>query len=232
MMRVNVPDLEAQKERAAFRALDYIESGMVVGLGTGSTAKYFIQGLGQRLKEGALQSVSAVPTSEATATMAKDLGISLQDLSKSGVDVAIDGMDEVTDTLDAIKGLGGALAREKVVAARATRFILIGDDTKRVSYLGEKAPVPVEVLPFGWRAARSDLAALGCEVVLREKEGEAVKSDNGNLLLDCHFSEPFDAQEVALRISVLPGVVEHGLFLGLAERAFVATAEEVTELTL
>ncbi len=227
-----MPDLEAQKEQAALKALGHIESGMRVGLGTGSTAKYLIQALGQNLRKGALQDISAVPTSEATAQMARDLGIPLQDLSASGVDVAVDGMDEVTDTLDAIKGLGGALAREKVVAARAARFILIGDDTKRVRYLGEKAPVPVEVLPFGWRAARADLAALGCEVVLREKEGETVKSDNGNLLLDCHFSEPFDVQEVAVRISVIPGVLEHGLFLGLAERAFVATAEEVTELRL
>ncbi len=227
-----MPDLEAQKKQAALKALEHIESGMRVGLGTGSTAKYLIQALGQKLSEGALRDIVAVPTSEATARMARDLGISLQDLGASGVDVAVDGMDEVTDTLDAIKGLGGALAREKVVAARAKRFILIGDDTKRVSYLGEKAPVPVEVLPFGWQAAREDLTALGCEVVLREKEGETVKSDNGNLLLDCHFTEPFDAQEVAVRISVIPGVLEHGLFLGLAERAFVATSEEVAELTL
>ena len=227
-----MPNLEAQKKQAALKALEHIESGMRVGLGTGSTAKYLTQALGQKLSEGALRDIVAVPTSEATAGMARDLGIPLQDLSASGVDVAIDGMDEVTDALDAIKGLGGALAREKVVAARAKRFILIGDDTKRVRYLGEKAPVPVEVLPFGWQAARSDLAALGCEVVLREREGEVVKSDNGNLLLDCRFSEPFDAQEVGVQISVIPGVLEHGLFLGLAERAFVATPEEVTEFTL
>ena len=205
---------------------------MTLGLGTGSTAKYFVQGLGRKLEAGELRDISAVPTSEATAQMAKDLNIPLQDLSASGVDIAIDGMDEVTDALDAIKGLGGALAREKVVAARAKQFILIGDETKRVNHLGEKAPVPVEVLPFGWRAAQRDLGALGCNVVLREKEGEVVRSDNGNVLLDCHFSEPFDALKVALSISVIPGVLEHGLFLGLAKRAFVATSEGVTELNL
>ena len=227
-----VADLEPLKEQAALEALAHIQSGMTLGLGTGSTAKYLIQALGQRLKEGELQAITAVPTSEATATMARDLGIPLQDLGASGVDVAIDGMDEVTGTLDAIKGLGGALAREKVVAARALRFILIGDETKRVRYLGEKAPVPVEVLPFGWRAAQADLRRLGCNPILREKESELVTSDNGNYLLDCHFSAAFDAQEVALAMSVIPGVLEHGLFLGLAARAFIATPEGVAELSV
>ncbi len=229
-------DLEPQKKQAALKALEHIESGMNVGLGTGSTAKYLIQALGEKLKSGELQDISAVATSEATAQMAQNLGIPLQDplqeFGASGVDVAIDGMDEVTDTLDAIKGLGGALAREKVVAARAERFILIGDDTKRVRYLGEKAPVPVEVLPFGWRAASADLERLGCEVVLREKEGEVVTTDNGNYVLDCHFAEPFDAPEVATNISVIPGVLEHGLFLGIAKLAYVATPEEVVTLSV
>ena len=224
-------DLEAQKEQAALKALEHIKSGMTVGLGTGSTAKYLVQALGQKLKAGELRDIVAVATSEATAAMAQDLGISLKELDAEGVEVAIDGMDEVTLTLDAIKGLGGALAREKVVAMRAERFILIGDESKRVEYLGEKAPVPVEVLPFGWRAAQVDLEKLGCEVVLREKAGEVVLSDNGNLLLDCYFSKPFDAPQIAVSMSIIPGVLEHGLFLGVAKLAYVATSEGVTELT-
>ena len=224
-------DLEAQKEQAALKALEHIKSGMTVGLGTGSTAKYLVQALGQKLKAGELRDIVAVATSEATAAMAQNLGIPLKELDASGVEVAIDGMDEVTPTLDAIKGLGGALAREKVVATRAERFILIGDESKRVDYLGEKAPVPVEVLPFGWRAAQADLEKLGCKVVLREKSGEIVMSDNGNLLLDCHFSEPFDAPQIDVSISIIPGVLDHGLFLGVAKLAYVATSEGVTELT-
>ena len=224
-------DLEAQKEQAALKALEHIKSGMTVGLGTGSTAKYFIQALGQKLQAGELRDIVAVATSEATAAMAQDLGVPLQELDAEGVEVAIDGMDEVTLTLDAIKGLGGALAREKVVAMRAERFILIGDESKRVEYLGEKAPVPVEVLPFGWRAAQADLEKLGCKVVLRKKSGQVVLSDNGNVLLDCHFSEPFDATQIAVSMSIIPGVLDHGLFLGVAKLAYVATSEGVTELT-
>ena len=139
---MRVADLEPQKKQAALKALEHIQSGMSVGLGTGSTAKYFIQALGEKLKRGELQDISAVATSEATAQMARDLGIPLNNLSASGVDVAIDGMDEVTDALDAIKGLGGALAREKVVAARAKRFILIGDDTKAGELPGRKSACP------------------------------------------------------------------------------------------
>ena len=146
------------------------------------------------------------------------------------VDLAIDGMDEVTDELDVIKGLGGALLREKIVEARARTFVLIGDVSKRVRYLGEKAPVPTEVLEFGFGATRRDLERLGCRPVLRERDGEPVRSDNGNLIVDCFFDAPFSPPEVAAAMNATPGVLEHGLFLGLAKVAYIADGERVLRL--
>jgi ribose 5-phosphate isomerase A len=221
---------EAQKEQAAMSAVAHVESKMVLGLGTGSTAKYATLEIGRRLAAGELRDLRAAVTSEATGALARSLGIPVIDLPRGGVDLAIDGMDEVTGTLDAIKGLGGALLREKIVEARAARFILIGDASKRVRYLGERAPVPVEVLPFGLEAASRDLEALGCRPVLRLSGGRPVTTDNGHHLLDCHFSHPFDPQEVALAISQIPGVLGHGLFLGLAHLAYLASDDGVDVL--
>lgn len=216
---------EAQKERAALEAVKHAQSGMVLGLGTGSTAKYVTLEVGRRLAAGELSDIRAAVTSKATEALARSLGIPVIELPRGGVDLAIDGMDEVTETLDAIKGLGGALLREKIVEARAERFILVGDASKRVHYLGERAPVPVEVLPFGQEAALRELEALGCRPVLRVTEDRPVETDNGNHLLDCHFSRPFDPQEMALAMSQIPGVLGHGLFLGLAHLAYLASDE-------
>ena len=221
---------EALKEQAAKEAIQHVQSGMTLGLGTGSTARYATIGIAEMLRHGDLQDIRAAVTSKETERLAREGGIPVVDLGADGVDLAIDGMDEVTDNLDVIKGLGGALLREKIVEARARTFILIGDVSKRVGHLGEKAPVPTEVLEFGLGAARKDLESLGCRPVLREKNGQAVRSDNGNLLLDCHFDAPFDPREIAVAISQIPGVLEHGLFLGMANLAYIADGERVLRL--
>lgn len=222
--------IETFKKEAAERALDLLESGMVIGMGTGTTARYFTQGLGERLADGRLERIEAVPTSDHTESMARSLGIPIIDLPANGVAIAVDGMDEVTPSLDAIKGLGGALTREKIVATSAQRFVLIGDERKRVTRLGERAPLPVEVLRFGWRRTQFLLRALGARPELRGGETDPARTDNGNFVLDCWFDAPFDAPEVARRVSAMPGAVEHGLFLGVAATAFVAGAHGVTEL--
>ena len=221
---------EALKEQAAKAAIKHVQSGMTLGLGTGSTARYATIGIGEMLQRGDIKDIRAAVTSKETERLAREGGIPVVELGAEGVDLAIDGMDEVTDTLDVIKGLGGALLREKIVEARARTFILIGDVSKRVNYLGEKAPVPTEVLEFGFGAARKDLESLGCHPVLREKNGQPVRSDNGNLLLDCHFDAPFDPYDIATAISQVPGVLEHGLFLGMANLAYIADGERVLRL--
>lgn len=216
------PGSDGQKRDAAAAALELVEDGMTLGLGTGSTAYWFVAGVAERLRSGALQRVRGVPTSEATARQAREGGIELVDLPAAGVDLAVDGMDELAPGLDAVKGLGGALLREKVVAASARAFVLIGDESKLVSRLGEKAPVPVEVVRFGLARTVRLLGALGGEAVVRERDGAPVVTDNGNLVVDLRFAGRFDPEELAAELSALPGVVEHGLFLGMADLAFVA----------
>jgi ribose 5-phosphate isomerase A len=224
-------ELETFKAAAAHAALAHVEPGAVVGLGTGSTAAYVIAEIGRRVREGELRGITAVPSSLATERAARDAGIPLVELGPDGVDVAIDGMDEVTDDLDAIKGLGGALAREKILAASARLFILAGDHTKRVGALGERAPVPVEVLPFGHRRTSAMLAELGCRPTLRRKNGELLVTDNGNPVLDCALEAGFDARAFAAAAQSVPGVVAHGLFLGMARIAYVAGPDGVVTMT-
>ena len=204
---------------------------MLIGLGTGSTAKYAIQAVGERLRDGTLSDIRAVVTSEASRAMAEALNIPLVELTGRTLDVAIDGMDELDPNLNAIKGLGGALTREKIVEACADLLILVGDETKRVKNLGERAPIPVEVVPFGWRATREKLSALGCRPTLRVRNNETFVTDNGNYVLDCAVTPPVDIYTLSSAISALPGVVEHGLFLDMAGLAYVATSQDVVTLT-
>lgn len=224
------PGNDGRKRAAARAALALVEDGMTLGLGTGSTAYWFVAGVAERLREGSLRRVRGVPTSEATARQAREAGIELVDLPAAGVDLAVDGMDELAPSLDAVKGLGGALLREKVVASSARRFVLIGDESKLVSRLGERAPVPVEVVPFGLARTRLLLERLGAEARPRPAGGSLFVTDNGNHVVDCRFEAPFDPEELAAELSSLPGVVEHGLFLGLADLAFVAGAGGVRRL--
>ena len=222
--------LEAQKKQAALKALELVKSGMQIGIGTGSTAKYFIEGLAEKINSGELTDIKGVATSRASEELAIALGIPVTELIGQTLDIAVDGMDEVDMNLNAIKGLGGALTREKIVEACASKLVLIGDETKRVAYLGQRAPIPVEVVAFGWKATQKRLVSLGCRPVLRQVEGEAFLTDNHNVILDCYQEEPIDADLFAEAVSIMPGVVEHGLFLWMASVAFIATEDGVIEL--
>lgn len=224
-------DVERWKAQAAYAALDHIGSGTTVGLGSGSTAAHLFAELGRRLANGRLRDVRGVPTSHATERSARAAGIPIVELPPEGVDVAIDGMDEVTPRLDAIKGLGGALTREKIVAASARSFVLIGDVGKRVPALGSRTPVPVEVLAFGWRRTAELLRALDTTPQLRLRDGVPFVTDNGEWVLDCHVPAGFDAATFAAAADALPGVLAHGLFLGMAERAYLAGPDGVLALT-
>ncbi len=223
--------MDALKQAAALEALKLVQNGMTVGLGTGSTAAHLITGLGRLMRKGELTGITAVPTSEATARLAREHGIELVELDSGGVDLAIDGCDEFDPALWAIKGLGGALTREKLVAENSSRFVLIADDSKAVSRLGSKAPVPVEVVPFGWQATAGRVTALGGTCELRPgPDGQPLVTDNGNLVLDYHPDGPFDPLELAETLKGLTGVVEHGLFLGQASLAIVAGAGGVRSI--
>ncbi|MFN2137035.1 MAG: ribose-5-phosphate isomerase RpiA [Candidatus Promineifilaceae bacterium] len=223
--------IEALKREAAEAAVGALKSGMVVGLGTGSTAHYAVLAVGRQLAEGKLQEIVAIPTSEETAALARQLGIPLSSLDEHPVvDVAIDGADEIDPQLNLIKGLGASLLREKIVESCARRLIIIADERKLVERLGTRAPVPVEVIPFAKRPAFDFLQTLGCRPVLRQEEGKTRITDEGNILLDCYFEKIEDAYHLAEAIKGQPGVVEHGLFLGMASEAYVALPGGVRHL--
>ncbi|HEX6307776.1 MAG TPA: ribose-5-phosphate isomerase RpiA [Longimicrobiales bacterium] len=217
-------DREAQKRAAAERAVEYIESGMRLGLGTGSTAKHVLDVIAERLRDGALRDVAGVPTSRATAEYARQLDIPLLELDDvQRLDLAIDGADEVDPQLDLIKGLGGALLWEKIVETAADRFIVVVDESKLVHRLGERAPVPVEVVSFGWRTLLPHFARLGARPVLRAGGGQPFVTDGGHYIIDCHFDGGIaDAPETAAALRSRTGVVETGMFIGMASAVVVA----------
>jgi ribose 5-phosphate isomerase A len=216
------------KKAAAQRAIEYVRDGMTVGLGTGSTAEYALEGLAERVAKGLR--IVGVPTSEKIASMARQLGITLSTLEECPeIDVTIDGADEVDlATLYAIKGRGGALLREKIVALSSTEEILMVDESKTVSRLGEHDPLPVEVIAFGWNRVHKELAALGCDPQLRKSpDGAPYRTDSGNYLLDCRFTIIDDPPTLATRIKSITGVVEHGLFIDIATRVIIAHRDGV-----
>ena len=218
------------KRAAADASLRYVKDGMVLGLGTGSTARYVLEGLARRIANDGLL-VRGVPTSLATAEAAKLLGIPLASLEEHPVlDLAIDGADEVDPRLDLIKGLGGALFREKIVAAAARKFIVVVDASKLVPRLGTRAPVPVEVHPFGWRATQAAVEALGARAVLRMRGAEAFRTDNGNHVLDAAFGPIRSPAKLAAALDAVPGVVGHGLFLKMTDLVLAASEEGVKTL--
>lgn len=224
-------DTETQKRQAAERALDYVRPGMKLGLGTGSTAEKFVDLLGAKVKSGL--EIICVPTSEATRVQAEGLGIPLATLEQQPeLDLTVDGADEVDEDLRLIKGGGGAHLREKIVAAASARMVVIADEGKRVSKLGA-FPLPVEIVPFGWRTTHtkvSETAAInGCKglVTLRGSKDKPFITDNGNYILDCAFGEIDNPERTARRLSLIPGVVEHGLFIGLAHAAVIAGANGI-----
>jgi len=221
---------DARKAAAADAALRDVASGMVLGLGSGSTAHAFLLGLGEAVAAGQLADVRGVPTSRATERTARRMGIPLIDLPAGGVDLAVDGMDEVDGALNAIKGLGGALLREKIVAASAGAFVLIGDDGKRSARLGTLSPLPVEVLAFGVARTEERLRSLGLEPSLRGGQTEPFLSDNGNPILDCTLPAAADVAALAADLDGVPGVLGHGLFLGMARVAYLASDGAVERL--
>jgi ribose 5-phosphate isomerase A len=225
-------DKEALKRRAAARALEEVRDGMKLGLGTGSTAKHFVELLGERVRDGL--DVVGVPTSEVTRADAERCGIRLSTLDEiDQLDLTVDGADEVDARLDLIKGGGGALLREKIVAAASDRMIVIADESKWVDRLG-RFPLPVEVIPFGLAATRraieKALAAAGCagELKLRPgKDGHAFVTDGGHWIVDAHLGRISDAPRLAQLLSAIPGVVEHGLFVGMASTVVLAGTDGI-----
>ena len=217
-------DAEALKRRAAETAAEWIEDGMTLGLGTGSTVRHLLDVIAERRAEGAWGSVVGVPTSEDTAERARGLGIPLASLNeRPEVDLTIDGADEVDPELRLIKGLGAALLREKIVAAASRELVIVADETKVVERLGTKAPLPVEVDPFGAAIQPAFLRSLGAEPTLRRRGGEPLVTDGGNLIFDCRFPEGIeDAERLELRLALRPGVIDSGLFLGMASAAVIA----------
>ena len=204
-----------EKRVVGEKAVEFIKDGMVVGLGTGSTVYYTIIKLGQLVKEGL--SIQGIPTSIQTAELATKLGIPLASFQEIGeIDVAIDGADEVDSNLDLIKGGGGALLREKIIAKAARRFIVVATPSKMVKKLGS-FPLPVEVVPFGAKWTEKHLKELGLEPSLRQSNGTPYQTDNGNYIFDCVFSEISKPHELEAKLNTIPGVVENGLFIGMTD---------------
>jgi ribose 5-phosphate isomerase A len=225
-------DTDTLKRAAAAKALDYIADGMKLGLGTGSTAEVFLEQLSPRVRGGL--KLLCVPTSERTAAKARALGFSLAPLDDlAPLDLTVDGADEADRELTLIKGAGGALLREKIVAASSKRMLVIADDSKLVARLG-KFPLSVEVLEFGHKSTAARLAAAaaalgysGIPITLRMQGGATFKSDSGNLIYDCAFGAITSATKLAQALSDIPGVVEHGLFTGIATTLLIAHPGEV-----
>jgi ribose 5-phosphate isomerase A len=225
----------AGKRLAGRAAVDSVRSGMTLGLGTGSTVRYFLEGLSEALKRGYLRGIQGVATSKETTELSRDLGIPMIDPEAHAfvVDLAIDGADEVDPGLDLIKGLGGALLREKVVVQRAERFVVIVDAGKLVARLGVRAPVPVEIVPFGWRTHLDAFRRMGSEPVLRMAgENEPYLTDNGNLIVDLRFEGGIPDPEVLEgELCRRTGVVTSGLFLGCTDEVIVGREDGVEHLS-
>jgi ribose 5-phosphate isomerase A len=223
--------LDDLKRAAAAAAVELVEPGMLIGLGTGSTANYAIQLLGERYRAG-LQ-FTGVPSSLASSNLARSFGIELiESPTDASIDLTIDGADEIAESdLSLIKGMGGALLREKIVAVRSRRLVIIADETKLIPRLNGRMPVPVEVVAFGWESTKARLAALGCRPVLkRDAQGEPFQTDGGNLIFNCKFDALPDPAATEAALSAIVGVVESGLFIGLATTALVASSSGVRRI--
>jgi ribose 5-phosphate isomerase A len=223
----------ALKQAAAEYAVRYVESGMTVGLGTGSTAIFAIRHIGALLQNGALKNIAGYATSRASWDAAVELNIPMltEDLPKA-IDVTIDGADEVDPQLNLIKGGGGALLREKLVAQATSREIIVVDESKLSPRLGTLHLLPIEVLPFGWRSQARFLKSLGAKFVVRQtSDGKEYRTDQGNMILDCDFGPIANAAELADELEARAGIVEHGLFLNLTYSVIVSSVSGVRELT-
>lgn len=220
---------DLEKQVAARASLKFIEDGQIVGLGTGSTAAYFIKFLGERVKAGF--KIRGIPTSIQSQKLAEECGIPLTTLDQvDHIDVDVDGADEFDPQLRLIKGGGGALLREKIIASVSRKFIVVADASKQVAVLG-RFPLPVEVIPFAESLLTRNITALGATVTLRKAGGDVpYKTDEGHHILDCHFGQIADPSALACTLSEMPGVVEHGLFINMASAVLLAKGSDVIEL--
>jgi len=220
------------KQRAAFRAVDFVESGMVLGLGSGSTVKFALERIAERIQTAGLQNIVGIPSSDRTEKLARQLGIPLGDLeTHPAIDLTIDGADEVDPDLNLIKGGGGALLLEKILAQASRRNIIIVDASKLASELGTKWAVPVEVVALARRTEQDFLESIGGSVTLRIKEnGTPFLTNQRNLILDAHFGRIANPSELASRLNERAGIVEHGLFIGLASDVIVAAKDDIRHL--
>jgi ribose 5-phosphate isomerase A len=217
------------KKEAGISAVDFVQSGMVLGLGTGSTAKFAVEEIGLRLKDGRLKDIVGIPSSVETEKRAREHGIPIITFDeRQEIDLTIDGADEVDPYLNLIKGGGGALLREKVLAQSSSRNVMIVDESKLAPVLGTHWPVPIEVIPFAWRPVANFLKSLGAEPVLRmESKDNPYTTDQNNYIIDAHFGPISNPDELAIRLAQKAGVVEYGLFLGTASEVIVATSHGI-----
>jgi len=220
------------KQLAAEAALSYIKSGMVVGLGTGSTAKLFIAALGAAMQAGKLTDIRGIPTSKRSDEQGRSLGIPIVTHAQCPLaDVTVDGADEVDPNLDLVKGLGGALLREKVVAQNSKKLIIVADSSKKVTYLGTHAPLPVEVCQFGFESHVPFFLSLGADPMLRKGDGDKPYiTDNGNFIYDCKFTRIEDPRALEAKLKSRAGLVETGLFVNMASVVLIATDKDVETL--
>ena len=215
----------SEKQRAAEAAVEYVKDGMIVGLGTGSTTEFAVKKLGERVRDGL--AIRGIPTSDVTKVQAEEEGIPLIDFSETMyIDLTIDGADEIDVNLNMIKGGGAALLREKIVASASKEEIIIVSHEKFVKQLGS-FPLPVEVIPFGWQIIFNQLETLGGSPDLRLKQGQPLRTDQGNYIIDCRFRQIIDAAQLEQRLNMIPGVVENGLFTGLCTRMIMAEGEKI-----
>ena len=223
-------DLDHLKKAAALQAVEFVRAGMVVGLGTGSTAKHMIMALGDKVRAG--MNVRGVPTSQETAALARQAGIPLIDAeNRWEIDVAIDGADQVDPQFNLIKGGGGALLKEKIVAASSKQFIVMVDHTKQVPVLGGSFPLPIEVIPFGWGSTAREIEALTkSRAVLRARDGVPFKTEAGNLIVDVQIDRISQPSELETALNLIPGVVETGLFVGRTSVLIVGSPQGVRTL--
>ena len=228
-------DADGQKRDAAHAAVErFVESGATIGLGSGTTSAFVVRRIGELLEGGELRDVRGIPTSEGTAALAREVGVPTVSLAEARPTLTLDGADEIGPGLAAVKGLGGALLREKIVAAASTTgLVLVADATKTVEALGTRAPVPVEVDPYGWQATLEALSALGCQPQLRMDAADPQQpfvTDGGHYTADCAFDAVGDPAALEAAIRAIPGALECGLFVGLAVAAVVAGADGVSVL--
>ncbi|RDW15725.1 ribose 5-phosphate isomerase A [Oceanobacillus chungangensis] len=222
-------ETDKAKKHVGEEAVLYVKNGMKVGLGSGSTVYWMIRKLGELVQQGLR--IEGIPSSNQTAQWAKEFGVPLTDFSKvDKLDITIDGADEVDLNLNLIKGGGGALLREKVIANAAKELIIIADKSKFVTHLG-KFPLPIEVLPFGWEVTAKQIGLLGCQPIIRKRDLETFVSDNGNYILDCSFEEINDPQKLHEQLIGIVGVVETGLFVDMANKVIVSNGSEIEVIT-